>query len=71
MSIIIGSGVAHIANETLDKATPYAAEHLGYSTVDISFTDSLFRVWDSNRSVGLDELVIKLALATTAHPFDI
>ena len=70
MSIIIGSGVAHIATETLEKAMPHAAEHLGCSPADISFADGLFLVRDSNRSVGLDELVIKLAPAEGAHPFD-
>ncbi len=70
MSIIIGSGVAHIAMQTLRKAMPYATDLLGCTPDNLSFNDGLFLAQDSNRSIGLDELVIKLAPANGAHPFD-
>ena len=61
MSIINGSGVAHIAAETLRKAIPHAADHLGCNPSDVSFVDGLFLARDSNLTVGLEELVIRLA----------
>jgi carbon-monoxide dehydrogenase large subunit len=70
MSIINGSGVAHIAAETLRKAIPHAADHLGCTPADVSFADGLFLARDSNLTVGLEELVIRLAPAQGAHPYD-
>ena len=70
MSIINGSGVAHIAAETLRKAIPHAADHLGCTPADVSFADGLFLARDSNLTIGLEELVIRLAPSQGAHPYD-
>jgi len=70
MSIVIGSGVAHVAGETIRKALPFAAERLGCDVNDLNFVDGLFQMHGSNRSISLEDLVIALSPAEGPHPFD-
>ena len=70
MSIIIGSGVAHVAAQTIAKAVPFAAERLGCDEAEVSFGDGLFQAADSNRSLSLEDLIIALSPDEGAHPFD-
>ena len=70
MSIIIGSGVAHVADETIAKAMPHAARHLGVDADDVTFSEGLFLAEDSNHSVSLEDIIVALCPEQGPHPFD-
>lgn len=70
MSIILGSGVAQVADETIQCAIPHAAQRLGCEGDDISFADGVFLAKSSNQSLQLEDLVIALSPDSGPHPFD-
>ena len=68
---ILGSAVAEVAALTLDKARPAAAEILECDAEDLVYIDGVFSAPQTNHSVTIEDLVMRLAPAKGNHPFDI
>ena len=67
MTVILGSAAAEAAALIVAAARPYAAKMLECAADDLEFSDGLFSLKDSNRSVRLDDLVRRLAIAGAPH----
>ena len=71
MTAILGSAVAEVAAKTLEKARPLAAELLDCDADELLYIDGLFSAPQTNHSITIEDLVMRLAPADGSHPFDI
>ena len=71
MTAILGSAVAEVAAKTLEKARPLAAEILDCEADELVYLDGLFSAPQTNHSITIEDLVMRLAPANGNHPFDI
>ena len=71
MTAILGNTVAQVADKTLEAARPLAAAELECAEDELLFVDGVFSAKSTNHSITIEDLVMKLAPASGAHPFDI
>lgn len=71
MTAVLGSTVAEVAARTLDKARPHAAEALDCNPDDLVFIDGIFSAQGTNRSITIEDLVLRLVPESGDHPFNI
>ncbi|MAB03133.1 MAG: carbon monoxide dehydrogenase [Candidatus Puniceispirillum sp.] len=67
MTAVLGSATAVAAAKIIDLAKPFAAEALECCEDDLNFTDGLFLRQDTNRSIGIEDLVRQLAASGEKH----
>ena len=67
MTAVLGSATAVAAAKIIDLAKPFAAEALDCCEDDLNFTDGLFLRQDTNRSIGIEDLVRQLAASGEKH----
>ena len=71
MTTILGSAVAEVAAKTIEAARPHAAEALECVEADLIFADGVFSAANTNHSITIEDLVLRLVPAEGPHPFDI
>jgi carbon-monoxide dehydrogenase large subunit len=71
MTAILGSAIAEVAAHTLDAARPHAAEALDCDPEDLIFADGVFSASNTNHSITIEDLVLRLVPGDGQHPFDI
>ena len=68
---ILGSAVAEVAAKTIDTARPHAAEALECGEDEVVFADGVFSSANTNHSITIEDLALRLVPDMGAHPFDI
>ena len=71
MTSILGSAVAEVAAKTIDTARPHAAEALECAEEEVIFADGVFSSANTNHSITIEDLALRLVPDNGAHPFDI
>ena len=71
MTAVLGSTVAEVAARTLEAARPYAAEVLMCDEGELVFVDGIFSASGTNRSITIEDLVLRLVPDSGDHPFNI
>ncbi|NCF48404.1 MAG: molybdopterin-dependent oxidoreductase [Bacteroidetes bacterium] len=71
MTTLLGSAVAEVAARTLASARPHAAEALDCSEDDLVVIDGIFSAKNTNRSITIEDLVLRLVPSEGDHPFNI
>jgi len=71
MTPLLGSAVAQVADLTVAAAMPHAAAALECESEEVIFADGLFSAPGTNRSITIEDLVLRLVPDEGAHPFDI
>ncbi|MGB1871938.1 MAG: xanthine dehydrogenase family protein molybdopterin-binding subunit, partial [Candidatus Puniceispirillaceae bacterium] len=71
MTAILGSAVAEVAALTIDAARPHAAEALDCDPEDLILADGVFSAPNTNHSITIEDLVLRLVPSDGPHPFDI
>ncbi len=71
MTAVLGSTVAEVAAHTLQAARPYAAEALNCEEGKLVFVDGIFSASGTNRSITIEDLVLRLVPDNGDHPFNI
>ena len=71
MTTILGSAVAEVAGLTIDAARPHAAEALDCAEDDVIFAEGVFSAPNTNHSITIEDLVLRLVPSDGPHPFDI
>ena len=71
MTPILGSAVAEVAAKTIETAKPHAAEALEVEEGEIVFADGVFSAANTNHSISIEDLALRLVPSDGAHPFDI
>jgi len=71
MTAVLGSTVAEVAAHTLQAARPYAAEALNCEEGELVFVDGIFSASGTNRSITIEDLVLRLVPDNGDHPFNI
>jgi len=71
MTAILGSAVAEVAALTLDAARPHAAEALECDPEELILADGVFSAPNTNHSITIEDLVLRLVPDDGPHPFDI
>ena len=71
MTTILGSAVAEVAAKTIDTARPHAADALECSEEEVIFADGVFCSANTNHSITIEDLSLRLVPDNGAHPFDI
>ena len=71
MTPILGSAVAEVAAKTIETAKPHAAEALEVEEGEVVFADGVFSAANTNHSISIEDLALRLVPANGAHPFDI
>jgi len=71
MTTILGSAVAEVAALTIDAARPHAAEALDCAEDDVIFAEGVFSAPNTNHSITIEDLVLRLVPSDGPHPFDI
>ena len=67
MTAVLGSATAKAAANIIDTATPLAADLLDCDVNALVFSDGLFLLRDTNRSLAIEDLVRHLARPGQAH----
>ena len=67
MTSVLGSATAKAAAHIINLAKPLAAEMLDCDTSALVFSDGLFLVNDTNRSLAIEDLVRHLAKPGHMH----
>ena len=71
MAAVLGSTVAEVAARTLESARPHAAEALDCDVDELVFVDGIFSASGTNRSITIEDLVLRLVPDGGDHPFNI
>ena len=71
MTPILGSAVAEVAAKTIETAKPHAAEALEVEEGEVIFADGVFSAANTNHSISIEDLALRLVPAEGAHPFDL
>jgi len=71
MTAVLGNAIAQAGDKTLETARSHAATALECSEDDLVYVDGVFSAKNTNHSITIEDLVMKVAPASGAHPFDI
>ena len=71
MTAILGSAVAEVAAKTIATARPHAADLLDCTEDELVYFEGVFSAPNTNRSMTIEDLVMRVAPASGDHPFNL